>query len=153
MNWYIITSLCHACYSSEYIYLHKFRVNFPLKRHLSCGHRISCPEQHLERTDRNPFSRLIGPIHKKVGQFLIKTGWRGAPFAFCNLANAFKHNTICDSNGIQTHNHLVRKQTFDVFSKLAKWLTCVASTYLYGILLNFRYRVFFEEGVPWHSGN
>ena len=60
------------------------------------------------------------PIHKKVGQFLIKTGWRGAPLAFCNLANAFKHNTIRDSNGIQTHNHLVRKQTFDVFTKLAK---------------------------------
>ena len=26
------------------------------------------------------------------------------------------------------------------------------STYLYGIHLNFRFRVCFEEGVPWHSG-
>ena len=79
----------------------------------------------------------------------IKTGWRDAPLAFCNLA---KHvNIICGSNSIQTHNYLVRKRT--KFAKLAKWLTCVVSTYLYGIHLNFRYRACFEEDVPWHSGN
>ena len=83
----------------------------------------------------------------------IKTGWRDTPLTFCNLAKAFKHNTICDSNSIQTHNHLVRKRTLNHFAKLAKWLTCVVSTYLYGIHLNFRYRACFEEGVPWHSGN
>ena len=83
----------------------------------------------------------------------IKTGWQDAPVAFCNLAKTFEHNTICDSNGIQTHNHLVRKRTLNHFAKLAKWLTCVVSTYLYGIHLNFRYRACFEEGVPWHSGN
>ena len=60
---------------------------------------------------------------------------------------------VTASNGIQTHNHLVRKRTLNHFVKLAKWLTCVVSTYLYGIHLNFRYRACFEEGVPWHSGN
>ena len=37
-----------------------------------------------------------------------------------------------DSNKIQTHNHLVCKQTLNHFTKLAKWLSCVVSTYLYG---------------------
>ena len=69
----------------------------------------------------------------------IKTGWWDASLTFCNLAKALKHNTICDCNSIQTHNHLVRKRTLNHFAKLAKWLTCVVSTYLYGIHLNFRY--------------
>ena len=42
--------------------------------------------------------------YKQVRQFPIKTGWQGAPLALCNLLKAFKHNTICDGNGIQTHN-------------------------------------------------
>ena len=28
VSWYVITSLCHSCYISEYVYLHIFRVNF-----------------------------------------------------------------------------------------------------------------------------
>ena len=65
----------------------------------------------------------------------------------------FKHNTLCNRDGIQTHNHSVRKWTLNHFAKLAKWLTCVVSTYLYSIHVNSRYRACFEEGVPWHSGN
>ena len=38
----------------------------------------------------------------------------------------------CDSNGTQTHNHLVRKRTLNRLANLAKWLSCVESTYLYG---------------------
>ena len=37
-----------------------------------------------------------------------------------------------DSNGIQTHNHLVCKRTLSHIAKLAKWLSCVVSAYLYG---------------------
>ena len=71
-----------------------------------------------------------------------------------HLAISWKHfNTICCSNGIQTDNHLVRKRILNHFAKLAKWLVCIVSTYLYGIHLNFRYRACFEEGAPWHSGN
>ena len=70
---------------------------------------------HLERTDDNTY--------KQVAQFTIKTGWRDSTLVFCNLAKAFKHNTICDSNGIQTHNHLVRKRTLNHFAKLSSgWL-------------------------------
>ena len=37
-----------------------------------------------------------------------------------------------DRNGIRTHNHLVRKRSLIHLAKLAKWLICVVSTYLYG---------------------
>ena len=40
--------------------------------------------------------------------------------------------SLSDSSKIQTHNHLVCKQTLNHFTKLAKWLSCVVSTYLYG---------------------
>ena len=33
-----------------------------------------------------------------------------------------------------THNHLVHKRTLNHSAKLAKWLSCVVSTYLYGHL-------------------
>ena len=89
----------------------------------------------------------------QVGQLLIKTGWKDSSLAFCNLAKVLKLNTICDSSGIQTHNHLVSKRTLNRFAKLAKWLTCTVSAYLYGIPLNFRYRVCFEEAILWHSRN
>ena len=39
---------------------------------------------------------------------------------------------LSDCNKTQTHNHLVHKQTPNYFAKLAKWLNCVVSTYLYG---------------------
>ena len=34
-----------------------------------------------------------------------------------------------DRNGTQIHNHLVYKQTLNHLAKLAKWLSCVGSTY------------------------
>ena len=36
------------------------------------------------------------------------------------------------SNKIRIHNHLVRKRTLNHFAKLAKWLSCLVSTYLHG---------------------
>ena len=39
---------------------------------------------------------------------------------------------LSDCNGTRTHNHLVRKRTLNHLAKLAKWLSCVVSTYLYG---------------------
>ena len=76
---------------------------------------------HLERSDYKPFSRLIGPTYiKKAGQFPIKTGWQDSTLVFCNLGKAFKHNTICDSSGVQTHNHLVCKRTLNHFAKMTE---------------------------------
>ena len=37
---------------------------------------------------------------------------------------------LSDSNLIRTHNHLVCKPTLNHLAKLAKWLSCVVSTYL-----------------------
>ena len=39
---------------------------------------------------------------------------------------------LSDNNGIRTHNHFVRKRTLNHLVKLAKWLSCVVSTYRYG---------------------
>ena len=39
---------------------------------------------------------------------------------------------LSDCNRSWTHNHLVRKWTLDHLPKLAKSLSCVLSTYLYG---------------------
>ena len=43
----------------------------------------------------------------------------------CHICN------LCESNEIRTQNHLVRKWTLNHLAKLAKWLSCVVSTYLY----------------------
>ena len=40
--------------------------------------------------------------------------------------------SFSDSNGIRTHNHVVCKWTLNHLARLAKWLSCVVSTYLYG---------------------
>ena len=39
----------------------------------------------------------------------------------------------CDYKWTQTHNPLVHKQTLNHLAKLAKWLNCVVSSYLYGV--------------------
>ena len=38
--------------------------------------------------------------------------------------------SLSDSNVIWTHNHLICKWTLNHLAKLAKWLSCVVSTYL-----------------------
>ena len=40
--------------------------------------------------------------------------------------------SLSDCNWTRTHNHLVHKRTLNHLAKLAKWLSCVMSTYLYG---------------------
>ena len=39
--------------------------------------------------------------------------------------------SLSDSNGIQIHNHLIRKRTLNHLPKLAKWLSYLVNTYLY----------------------
>ena len=41
-----------------------------------------------------------------------------------------KKKDLSDSNGIRTHNQIVRKRTLNYLAKLAIWLSCVVSTYL-----------------------
>ena len=61
------------------------------------------------------------------------------------------HTSTClsDCSRTWTNNHLVHKRT-----KLAKWLSCVASTHLYNWFeYMFLLGVCLEQGVPWYSGN
>ena len=49
------------------------------------------------------------------------------------LARSRCHNwSLSDSQEVRTHNHLVRKRTLNHLAKLAKWLSCVVNSYLYG---------------------
>ena len=62
------------------------------------------------------------------------------------LAGSRRHMwSLSDSNGIRTHNYVVRKRTLNHLVKLAKWLSCVVSAYLYGafdcMFLTFHVRV------------
>ena len=50
---------------------------------------------------------------------------------------------LCDCNWTRTHNHLAHKQTLNHLAQLAKWLSCVVSTFLYrafdGMSCHFTY--------------
>ena len=79
---------CHLRYVFEYVSLHTFCVNFLFKRHLSRGHRISCPAPHLEQTDSKTFGGLTVPRHMTASRAIVHQSWRDAPLAFCNLAKS-----------------------------------------------------------------
>ena len=46
-----------------------------LARGTSCGHRISCPSHHMERTDNKPFSGLVGPRHMATSRAVLHKTW------------------------------------------------------------------------------
>ena len=52
--------------------------------------------------------------------------------AINNFENSEIRNFV--PNWTRTHNHLVHKRTLNHLAKLARWLSCVVSTYLYGAL-------------------
>ena len=68
------------------------------------------------------------------------------------IKREINNKKLCDNNGIQTHNQLVRKRSV----RLNDW------AFVYELSscgfesrcchLNFRYGACFEQGVPWHSG-
>ena len=68
--------------------------------------------------------------------------------------------SLSDSNGIRTHNHLVRKWTLKNLAELVKWLSCLVSTYLNGafdcLLLSCHVRVLawiYTRYIAWMSRN
>ena len=93
--------------------------------------------------------------------------------AFCFLLLKFwicnKNKTLLlgDCNWTRTNNHLVHKRTLNHLAKLAKWLSCVLSTfmvyeYIYGvwciwlyvlIMSRARFRVNPHSLVAWMSRN
>ena len=92
---HVTTSLCRNCYTFQYVYLYIYQVCILLRRRLSRDHSVSCPAYHLELSNTNSFTGLIRLIHMTRSRvFPIRTEWYDAPFAFRNLAKAFKHNTM-----------------------------------------------------------
>ena len=58
-------------------------------------------------------------------------------YSCLNVKELFARNrrdiwSLSDCNWARTHNHLVLKETLNHLAKLAKWLSCVVSTYLDG---------------------
>ena len=75
---------------------------------------------------------------------------------FRNSGKRWKLIGLSDSNGIRTHNHLVRKRTLNHSTKLARLFVYELSGCWFESRcchLNFRYRTCFEQEVPWHLGN
>ena len=78
-----------------------------------------------------------------------------------------KNCNLSDCIGTRTHDHLVLKRTLNHLAKLVKCVEkpiCLnAWVFVYKLSgcgfgsccshLNFRFRAYFEQGVPWHSGN
>ena len=115
---HVTTSLCHLCYTSL------LYINFLLKRHLSRGHKIFCPEDHLEWTGNKLFSGMIGPRHMTtIRELSIRTGWRDAPLAFCNLAKTFSNTKlyIWPSLSKDHQNSNNSDSLFLLFDGLGKW--------------------------------
>ena len=82
--------------------------------------------------------------------------------AYVVTLKTFLEIYFCDTKDIRTHNHLVRKRTLNHLAKLAKWLGCVVSTYLYSafdcMLLIYHVRVsewiwIHSETRAWHDNN
>ena len=44
-------------------------------------------------------------------------------------------SSLSSRNEIPTHNHLIRKRKLDHLPKLAKWLSCLLSFYMYGAFI------------------
>ena len=55
--------------------------------------------------------------------------------------------------GIQTHKHLVCKRTLNDLTKLAKWLSCIVSTYLHGAYRHISMFSFYQSliNIKTHS--
>ena len=53
--------------------------------------------------------------------------------------------SLSDCSRTRTHNHWVHKQTLNHLAKLAKWLSCVLSTYLYGALTVYSYYIMYKS--------
>ena len=81
---------------------------------------------------------LICMAHLTVFYYFVMYAIQRESTLFClNVKELLAGNwcdiwSLSDSNGTRTHNHVVRERTFNHLPKLANWLSCVMSTYLYG---------------------
>ena len=89
--------------------------------------------------DWTVFWVLICTVHLTVCSYHVTYLFHSesTPYSCLNVEEFLARNrhdigSLCDSNGIQTHNHLVCKWTLNHLAQLAKWLSCVVSAYLHG---------------------
>ena len=99
-------------------------------------------QSHGVTSNKYKSSSLICFIHQEDWFYVIimsRTSFRANLHSVVRLevkellARSRRHIwSLKDSNGIRTHNGLVRKRKLDHLTKLSKWPSCVVSTYLYG---------------------
>ena len=100
------------------------------------------------------FSNLITGLRFMSVSWLVLELWQ---FSFLKHWPEIRKSEISPSacNGTRTHNHLVRKWTLNHLAKLAKWLSCVVSIYLYDAfdMSRTHFRVNAHSIVAWMSMN
>ena len=69
------TPLFGIIFTLAYVYLHRFQVHISLMRHLPCGLSFPCPVHNLGRTNKKPFTGLIGPIHFTIRRAVTRQSW------------------------------------------------------------------------------
>ena len=97
------------------------------------------------------FDCMLLSCHERVSEWIHALEFAWMPRNFLLEAGANLQSSS-DRNMIRTHNHLVRKRTHNHFAKLAKWLSYVVRTYLYGAFecmllschIQIRYHVTYE---------
>ena len=75
-----------AVFLSAFSCIHFMSIFFSRHRHLSRGHRISCPTHHPERTDNKPFRGLIAPRPIIKNRVVTSQSWVAR---FCHRALLF----------------------------------------------------------------
>ena len=95
---------------------------------------------------RNVRTKLGSLLKFKVKDFLLL-------ITKVSIYKYSSYNSISDCNGTRTHNHVACKQTPNHLAKLASLVKCLSDCVFQSRCshLNFRYRTYFQQGVPWHS--
>ena len=92
----------------------------------------------VNTNDSTVLSVLICTVHWTVRYYHVTYAFHSEStlYSCLNVKELIAQNrrnilSLSKSNGIRTHNHLVRKRTLNHLAKLAKRICCVVSTYLY----------------------
>ena len=138
----------HRYYQKLLLFFIYFK-NFCINKH-KWQERDSNQQPLSSQTNAKPFSQT-GQMIELCGEHLsVRCIWLYAIIMSHTCFRMNPHSIVClnvkelfarnrydiwslsDSNGIRTHNQLVRKRKLNHLAKLVKWLSCVVSAYLYG---------------------
>ena len=109
----------------------KWQNGIPTHNHLFCKRTLN----HLANW---PNWVLICTVHLTVCSYYVKYAFynKSTLYSCLNVKELLpqsKRNiwSLSDCNGAQIYNHLLYKRTLNHLAKLAKWISCVVTTYLY----------------------